>query len=318
MVFLQAGIPRSGNLWVYRTIRGLFDVTRTPFHSYVAKYRDFITMSSVHDIDQTFNHDVVQFLDEGIFWDPSHKSTLHIHNFSAYLSENSHLWTHSHFVNAHLDQYKQIDRIVYIIRDPRDVLISNSRYMFSEKMQTYRPTPHGNTAEEFLQNRHFALVHNWSKHVLSYLKHKDELPIYFVFYERLLANFDKELRALAKFLGFDPPASQRREIKKMVSFEVMHAEKPEHARAGQAGQWGTILTEEQLHNIHLVSKPVLEFFGYPLTNQGTRSTQPGMPDGPLSVAEIIAMENEVNAQRIRLNQSAKQGNTITSKQGVGL
>ena len=224
MIILQAGVPRSGNLWGYRTIQHMLIDANVPVNSYVSEYRKFISRHNIHDLNQTFTHDVINIKPEGLFWEPSHLSRLHIHDIDAYLQACTHLWSHSHFIDSFFDVYTKFSHIIYILRDPRDVLISNARYLYTEKMQTYRPNQHAQNPQEFIQQRHFAVVHNWVRHVGGYLKHYDRLNMHFIFYENMLADFDTELAALEDFLRVSLSDHNRQTIKDSVSFSAMHQE----------------------------------------------------------------------------------------------
>lgn len=299
MVILQAGVPRSGNLWVYRTIQHMLNSTQTPIKSYVSKYRQFIATHNIHDLNQTFTHDVINIKPEGVFWEPSHLSSLHIHDIDAYLQACTHVWSHSHFVEEYFDVYAKFSRIVYILRDPRDVLISNARYLYTEKMQTYRPNQHAQNPEEFIDQRHFAVAHNWVRHIGGYLKFFDRLPMHFIFYENMLENFDVEFDALQNFLGFSLSDQERQAISDAVSFKTMHQEKPDHVNKGQSGQWVDLLTDEQKMNINRIAGPLLTLLGYSLT--GTQRLSPKLSPGLLQSGDVEKIIAQANKERGLLN-----------------
>ncbi|HET59546.1 MAG TPA: hypothetical protein ENN32_04185 [Chloroflexi bacterium] len=302
MIIFQAGVPRSGNLWVYRTIQHMLMDANVPIKSYVSEYREFIAAHNVHDLSQTFTHDVINIKPEGLFWEPSHLSSLHIHDIDAYLQACTHIWSHSQFIDEFFDVYTKFTNIVYILRDPRDVLISNARYLYTEKMQTYRPNQHAHNPQEFLEQRHFAVVHNWVRHVGGYLKQYDRLNMHFIFYENMLADFDTELTALQDFLGFDFSSHDRKIIKDAVSFSTMHAEKPDHVNKGQAGQWLNVLNDDQINAINRVAGPMLALLGYSLT--GTQSQLPKLIRGGFSLADIEYILTQAEQERLCLNRQA--------------
>jgi aryl sulfotransferase len=302
MIILQAGVPRSGNLWVYRTIQHMLIDANVPVKSYAGEYREFIARHNIHDLNQTFTHDVINIKPEGLFWEPSHLSSLHIHDIDAYLKACTHIWSHSHFIDDYFDVYTKFSHIIYILRDPRDVLISNARYLYTEKMQTYRPNQHAQNPQEFIEQRHFALVHNWVRHVGGYLKQYDRLNMHFIFYENMLADFETELATLQDFLGFSLSGQGSQIIKEAVSFSTMHEEKPDHVNKGQAGQWLSVLTDDQNNAINRVAGPMLALLGYSLT--GTQSQQPKLIQGGFSPADIEYILNQAEQERLSLNRLA--------------
>jgi aryl sulfotransferase len=302
MIILQAGVPRSGNLWVYRTIQHMLMDGNIPIKSYAAEYRKFIARHSIHDLNQTFTHDVINIKPEGLFWEPSHLSSLHIHDIDAYLQACTHIWSHSHFIDDFFNVYTKFSHIFYILRDPRDVLISNARYLYTEKMQTYRPNQHARDPQEFLEQRHFAVVHNWVRHVGGYLKQYDRLNMHFIFYENMLADFESELAALQNFLGLSLSGQESQIIKEAVSFSTMHEEKPDHVNKGQAGQWLNVLTDDQINAINRVAGPMLALLGYSLT--GTQAQLPKLIQGGFSPADIEYILNQAEEERLSLNRLA--------------
>jgi aryl sulfotransferase len=300
MIILQAGVPRSGNLWVYRTIQHMLMDANVPIKSYASEYRKFIAVRNVHDLNQTFTHDVINIKPEGLFWEPSHLSSLHIHDVDAYLQACTHLWSHSHFIDEYFDAYAKFSHIIYILRDPRDVLISNARYLYTEKMKTYRPNQHAQNPQEFIQQRHFAVIHNWVRHVGGYLKYYDRLNMHFIFYENMLADFDTELAALQSFLGLALSDQDTQKIKDAVSFSTMHQEKPDHVNKGQSGQWLQTLTDDQVSAINRVAGPMLSLLGYSIT--GTQPQLPKLIQGALSPTDIEYILTKAGKERLTLNR----------------
>jgi len=98
-------------------------------------------------------------------------------------------------------------RVIYIVRDPRDVAVSF--YFYNLKV---RVIPDGYPMEEFV-NRFIAAnvvsyadrVGCWEDHVLSWVRLREGREGFrLVRYEDLLADPGKELRTLAPLLGIDP------------------------------------------------------------------------------------------------------------------
>jgi Sulfotransferase domain len=98
-------------------------------------------------------------------------------------------------------------RVIYIVRDPRDVAVSF--YYYNLKV---RVIPDGYSMDEFV-NRFIAAsvvpyadrVGSWQDHVLSWIRLRKDAPGFrLVRYEDLLADPVRELTRLAPLMGVDP------------------------------------------------------------------------------------------------------------------
>jgi hypothetical protein len=98
-------------------------------------------------------------------------------------------------------------RVIYIVRDPRDVAVSF--YFYNLKVGVI---PSGYSMDQFVQRFISAAVVGyadrvgcWEDHVLSWTRLRQGKPGFeFVRYEDLLANPEKELTRLAAAVGIDP------------------------------------------------------------------------------------------------------------------
>lgn len=303
MTIFQAGVPRSGNLWMYRTIQKIFEVTETPPHSIATAFRDSIGWNPYIDREQTFTHDVLSIKPEGVFWEPTHQSAIEIQDIDHFIAASSHIWTHQPFCDERQNIYHKFDKIIYILRDPRDVLISNSKYLFTDRTKSLRPREdQSETSQKFIEEEHFKRVHGWIRHVGSYLKHAFYFKnMHFVFYERLLADFDAEFEGLCSVLDFSLNKEQRHKVKQAVSFQKMHQEKPEHVRKGTSGQWESTLTTKQIENISQVGGPFLQLLGYGVECE--LNTLPQLPSlselSPEEINQVIAASGKVRSRLIR-------------------
>jgi hypothetical protein len=99
-------------------------------------------------------------------------------------------------------------RAIYVVRDPRDVALSFSRYLGLDLATTVEAM---NNLEfnlsqkeqdgEILQTAQ--VVSSWSNHVKSYAS-ETKFPVHFVRYEDLMAQPMQELMEILQFLGVDP------------------------------------------------------------------------------------------------------------------
>ncbi len=121
--------------------------------------------------------------------------------------------------------------------------------------------------ETYLNKNLTTIVSDWMNHVGGYLKHQKDLNIHFVFYERLLHDFDRELEKILAYLGIDLDVKARGEIKEKVSFNNMKKDSPNHIRKGNLGQWVEILTDAQKEEVLEMATPLLKLLNYPLDSQ---------------------------------------------------
>jgi hypothetical protein len=163
---------------------------------------------------------------------------------------------------------------IYIIRDPRDVVISYSHHqgqsidyiidMLRDPAACTRSD--GSNIYEYLSS--------WSQHVHSWT-HTPNPRLLVLRYEDMLDQPVKCFGAVPRFLGLDVPRPRLEKAMKLSSFKVLKAqeqrkgfiERPKRAdaaffRAGTAGQWKKILTPDQVARIEADHGEQMRRFGY--------------------------------------------------------
>lgn len=89
----------------------------------------------------------------------------------------------------------------------------------------------------------------------------------FVFYERLLHDFDHELEKILEYLRINLDDQARGEIKGKVSLNNIKKENQNHIRKGKLGEWVDILTNAQKGDFLKIATPLLKLLNYPLNSQ---------------------------------------------------
>jgi len=139
-------------------------------------------------------------------------------------------------------------RVIYIVRDPRDVAVSF--YFYNLKV---RVIPDGYSMDEFVDRFVAAKVVPyadrvgcWKDHVLSWVRLREGNPGFrLVRYEDLLADPVKELTNLAPLLGIDPtPARIERAVQLSSATHMQSLEKE------QSKQW--VATKDTRRDISFV------------------------------------------------------------------
>ena len=263
MSVLQAGVPKSGNLWLYQILESVWAEAGL-------ERRRFITGHPIYQQARSWplsypeqaSVDVLDFERGRAFCRISSRFREEVRDLAGYCARASHVWTHAAISGADLPQLGRFDRIVYILRDPRDVAISMARFAFTPYMQEH--FPHRSRSPEAYLGRHLTkLAKYWVQHVGSWLRQRNSLPLHFVCYERLLADLDGELRCLLQFLRLELDDAARQRVQAAVGFEAMRASRPNHLRAGQSGGWRAALSAVQVAEVGAIAAPMLRLLGYP-------------------------------------------------------
>lgn len=277
MKILQAGMAKSGNFWLYKIIQGILS------HGGLEN-KSFIQNHPIHELAQTWDLsykeqadiDVLDIDPHKCFYRISSVFRMPIEDIDDYIQQCNHVWTHSHFCQRSVTVLPKFDKIVYIIRDPRDRAISAAKFRFTPYMQKYYPhgdpDPDASLAHSLTGN-----VRSWVQHGGGYLRCRDELQIHFVFYERLLHAFGEEVADLLEYLDIELSEEAIAAIKRDVEFNTMKRENPHHVRKGRSGRWREVLTDAQKQRAARIAGPMLEILNYPVYESQTDQSLPCLP-----------------------------------------
>jgi hypothetical protein len=185
-----------------------------------------------------------------------------------YANQNTLVWTHSQWVEERSAlAFKSFSKNIYIIRDPRDAVISLSHFAFTpyrilNDSATFRDP------QDWLDKNLGAFLRRWASHVTGHLSRRQEFGIYPVFYERFLAQFDEEFDLLLVYLGIELGDESKQRIRDKVTAKSMKKGAPHHIRKAQAAQWKEVFTEEQKARAYDIVGPLLKQMGYPEAGGG--------------------------------------------------
>lgn len=164
---------------------------------------------------------------------------------------------------------------VYVVRDPRDVVISYAHHSNStaDAMITVLTDPAAAPpGPEAPFGRLPQRLGCWADHVTGWLDQRD-LPVHLVRYEDLLADTPAEFTRLLAFLGINAPAAAVRQAVEFSAFRRLqqqeqagdfierHGDSP-FFRQGKAGGWRGMLTPAQIITIETATAPVMDRLGY--------------------------------------------------------
>jgi hypothetical protein len=164
---------------------------------------------------------------------------------------------------------------VYIVRDPRDVVVSAADHwgLPIDEMIKALAAPETETAP--MPGRQvFEKLSSWSGHVHSWTGGKQRWPTLVFRYEDLLADPVKYFGQLAKSLGLAKDPARVRQVVEWTSFKQLRTmenqegfiERSDHSerffRAGKSGQWRQHLTAGQVARIEHDHGEQMRRFGY--------------------------------------------------------
>ena len=268
MTILQAGVPKSGNYWLYNIIRNILVEAGEEHRSYIQHHPiqkeatnwqlSFAGQSSMDFLNIEGGRCYSRI--SGVFKEE-------ITDIDNYIEQCSQVWTHSPLNPLGQSILPKFNKIIYIIRDPRDVAISYSKFAFTEHKLKNGSPHYENSPETYLANRLEEMTRQWVQHVGGYLKYQAELNIYPLFYERLLYAFDSELEKLLAYLEIKLSPEAIASIKHNVAFKTMKQQSPKHLRQGSSGQWQDILSDRASEKVARVAAPMLDLLGYSLTQR---------------------------------------------------
>ncbi|KAM9840672.1 amine sulfotransferase-like [Aulostomus maculatus] len=147
-------------------------------------------------------------------------------------------------------------KVVYVIRNPKDVLVSLYHFAHSWVMLE-KPKSFEDFFQDFLEGRVFMGL--WFDHVREYYEEKDHMDIHFVKYEDMLKDLRGEVVKLCTFLGKDLTDEAIDHVVEMSSFKYMKTDpkanykdlieknryRTETMRKGVSGEWKNVFTVAQ-------------------------------------------------------------------------
>ncbi len=182
------------------------------------------------------------------------------------------------------------NRVIYIVRDPRDVAVSN--YHWELKKGSF---PDGFPMREFvprwMKSQYWPRLGCWGDHVTSWLSTRSGHEGFVVIrYEDLMADTQAELVKMARLLGIEPDPERLRRAAELSSADRMRQlenseggkwvqtkytrqDKP-FVRKASTGGWRAVLPQESVALIEATWGHLMDRLGYPLTVQSPAEQVP--------------------------------------------
>jgi hypothetical protein len=174
-------------------------------------------------------------------------------------------------------------RVIYLIRDPRDVAVSNHHWEMKQRSRS-DDYPIEKFVPRWMEPIHWPRLGSWGDHVTSWLSTRQgKEGFLLVRYEDLLANPEKELEKVAHLLGIDPAPERLQRAAKLSSADRMRRLENEQGgewvqtkytrqdkhfvRKASSGDWRTALPVESVEQIESAWGDLMESVGYELTTK---------------------------------------------------
>lgn len=264
-VILQNGMAKSGNYWLYASLQALMAEGGVPMRSYIQYHEIYEKAKSwTLSFPEQASIDVIDITPDGYFTRISSRFSEEITDLDAHFGRVRHLWSHSPYRGPLSDAvYKRCRRVFYVVRDPRDALLSQADFMFSEYGRTHLK-PAAADRDSFIEERTRSYPGHWAHHVSAHLDLQGRLPITIIQYEDMKADLPGQLKRLASAMGLGGISRARTEtLAASLGFNAMKARSDSaHLNKGRSGRWRSELTVEQQDRFAKTAGDLMAQLGY--------------------------------------------------------
>ena len=276
MIVWLASYPKSGNTWMWLFIKSYFNPPKKKFS--LNYHKDDPIMLEPFPDERMFDKLKINYEN---FFDLS-KNWVNLQSLINLNNKTNYLKTHNAMCTVNNHKFTNIQNTlgaIYIVRDPRDVLISYSSYMEKSMDETLKFMLNKETYEvgEFkkkIYNK--TLLGSWSDHYNSWKNYKSR-EIIIIKYEDMVnsasSTFLKVLTYLSKIIKIDvdhtklDKAIEETSFKNLKNLEInegfkTNPSKNEFFRKGVVGDWREKLNKEQVEKIEKAFEAEMIELGY--------------------------------------------------------
>lgn len=262
MTTVQLNLSRSGGYFVWTIVRALQRAAGTPPRSFIEGHRFRAQRDAWPDQPfDVFALDHLTISPMGLFCDVDVLMREFVLDIDAYIDASTLVTSDSPIGPRHAEVLPRFSSRFYLVRDPRDRLVSWSTFAFKPYFKRYGWSP-ARSPVEFLEQHLEDLMTDWRDHVVGALAVRETYDLHVVRYEDILSDFESTVGGLARHLGLDVGPADLREVARSVSFEKMAQVAPEHLQHGKSGRWADVLTPAQVAACETIAGEAMRRLGY--------------------------------------------------------
>lgn len=258
---LHISYVKSGSYLLWKILDGLYRragqkrsfVQNHPIQRERSRFEDF-------SIEQ-FDIDQMLIQNDGTYWEIEVQHLEPIRDLRAYLAACSHVWTHSFLCDRSWEVYPRFARRCYIVRDPRDALVSMAHFALTPYMRRYHPHP-ATTVGDFVAMELVRFLEDWVRHAGDHLRARAALDIAILNYEAMVADLPASVRNLAEWCGLGLDDAAIAAVADSVRIDRMQGSSPQHVRSGGSGGFREVLSQAQQQNADAIVGATMRDFGY--------------------------------------------------------
>ncbi|HET9406840.1 MAG TPA: sulfotransferase domain-containing protein [Candidatus Sulfotelmatobacter sp.] len=174
-------------------------------------------------------------------------------------------------------------RVIYVVRDPRDVAVSNFHWEMKQRAMK-DDYPIDEFVRRWMEPIQWPRLGSWGEHVASWLTTRQGRPGFLILrYEDMLAHPEKELEKVARLLDIDPVPERLKRAADLSSADRMRKlEKDQGAkwvqtrdtrqdkqfvRKASSGDWRTKLPASSVQIIEAEWGEIMRSLGYKLSTE---------------------------------------------------
>jgi hypothetical protein len=246
MAVLQICRDRTGGFFVWKLIESLCDEAGMRQASYIKRHHFQTWRGQWPNLPYDFFEvDHLSIWPWGCFCDVDVLLREVVVDVPAYVKTCRHVMSESWYFARHAEILPLFDSIVYLVRDPRDSLVSMAEFEFKPYRRMYGWSEAASPSD-YIERNLEGVLSSWESHVLGFKAVQETYNIHFLHYERLVQEFDGAVTELAAHMGVPlrSDAALAR-IKHAVDFERMKKEFPGHLQHGRTSRYREILTARQ-------------------------------------------------------------------------
>lgn len=272
---LAVGYPKCGNVWLRSLLASLMQAAGVDFRQIMASHPIAPVLEAMDlGIRDQARQDQIRFEPLRAYQDIPLVFGWAIPDLRAYVAATSMAHSHCMWKPETHHHIQQFSHRIIIVRDPRDVAVSWSRWLFTPFNLLHRPTACPTPAALLAEDLPRRLM-EWNEHQKSWLIDRPRgLPVHVVFYEQLVDDTPGELGRIARHLGLEVNDAELRRVADQHALGPMKQRQPHHIFRGGWGAWLEHLDDRQIHTAQRITGQMMKSMGYPLNRMDAEGWTP--------------------------------------------